>query len=165
MENQETGFKEKEKVYAIATKEGEEIRFSVVEVNGQTRADIRYFAEWGDVRGLRPTRGGITIDPTDFAKFIQGTDKLFKTIPGVVKKAKVFKKPEKIFAIPMKEGEELRFSIVGVGGQPRADIRYFADCGEAKGFRETRSGLTVDPQHAAKFLQGTTALIKRFAGK
>ena len=82
MENKEavkeSSFKEKEKVYTIPTREGEEIRFSIVEVNGRTCADVRYFAEWGDVKGLRATRGGLTIDPVNMAKFVQGANKLFK---------------------------------------------------------------------------------------
>ena len=78
MQNKDGGFKEKEKVFCIPTKEGEEIRFAVVEVNGRTYADIRYFAEWGDVKGLRPTRGGLTVDPVHMAAFIRGTYKLCK---------------------------------------------------------------------------------------
>jgi len=67
-------FKEKERVFSVPTREGEELRFSVVEVGGKTCADIRYFAEGES--GIWPTNRGIMIDPKKLNDVQEGFNKL-----------------------------------------------------------------------------------------
>mgnify|MGYP001616873340 CR=1 FL=1 len=78
---QRTGeFKEKKVVHTMPAREKEELRFSLVEVDGKTRGDIRYFAEWGDVKGMRATPRGITLDPAKREGFEEGVGKLFDAL-------------------------------------------------------------------------------------
>jgi|GEM_PF-2197796 len=67
---------DKERVYAIPIRGGEEIRFSVVEVSGQIRADIRYFIEFGGIEGLQATSRGMFIHPAKLDEFEKGVKKL-----------------------------------------------------------------------------------------
>ncbi len=74
-------FKEKEVAFVMPARENEELHFSVVELNDKLRADIRYFAEWGEVEGLRATQRGITIDPAKYGEFQKGVMKLSEKLP------------------------------------------------------------------------------------
>ncbi len=67
-------FREREKVHVMPARDGEELRFCVVEVGGKLRADIRYFAE-GE-KGIFPTSRGILVDPAKFGDFREGVEKL-----------------------------------------------------------------------------------------
>jgi hypothetical protein len=68
--------KEKEVAHVIPIREGEEIRFSVIELDGRPRADIRYFAQWGGVDEMQATTRGIIINPEKFDDFVAGVTKL-----------------------------------------------------------------------------------------
>ncbi len=50
-------FRAKEVLCSAPMRKGEELRFSVVEVDGKARADIRYFSEVGG--GMWPTPRGM----------------------------------------------------------------------------------------------------------
>ena len=67
-------FRAKEVLCSAPMRKGEELRFSVVEVDGKARADIRYFSEIGD--GMWPTPRGITIDPEKLSDIEYGVKKL-----------------------------------------------------------------------------------------
>lgn len=67
-------FKEKEKVYVVPTRRGEELHFSVVELDGKTKADIRFFSVTEE--GLRPTHRGIVVDVERMEGLIEGAKKL-----------------------------------------------------------------------------------------
>ncbi len=60
-------FVELEKVAVIPLGKGNEVRFSVVKVGKDTKADIRHFFETED--GLRPSGHGVLIDPEKFEVF------------------------------------------------------------------------------------------------
>ena len=67
----------KEVVHAVPCREGEELRFQKVEVNGAERADVRYFAR-SDYSGgkFMQTPRGITIDPSRLSSVVEGVQKL-----------------------------------------------------------------------------------------
>ncbi|HRK61729.1 MAG TPA: PC4/YdbC family ssDNA-binding protein [Candidatus Omnitrophota bacterium] len=67
-------FREKEALFSVPMRKGEELRFSVVEVEGKTRADIRYFSQVED--GMRPTPRGIMVDPVKLTEIESGIRKL-----------------------------------------------------------------------------------------
>lgn len=67
-------FKEKERVYSIPCRKGEELRFTVVEFDGKERADIRYFSE--SDRGTFPSPRGISLDPEKLPEVETGVRKL-----------------------------------------------------------------------------------------
>ena len=67
-------FKEKEKVHVIPTRRGEELHFSVVELDGKSKADIRFFSVTEE--GLRPTHRGIVVDVERMEGLIEGAKKL-----------------------------------------------------------------------------------------
>lgn len=71
---QQGDFKEKEKVHVVPTRKGEELHFSVVELDGKQKADIRYFSKNED--GLRPTHRGIVVDIGRIDSLLEGTQKL-----------------------------------------------------------------------------------------
>lgn len=68
--------KEIEVAHVIPIREGEEIRFSVIELDGKPRADIRYFAQWGGVDEMQATTRGIIVNPEKFDDFVEGVTKL-----------------------------------------------------------------------------------------
>lgn len=72
----EVEFKEMEQVYTIPISDKQEIRFSVVEFDGKKLADIRYFAEFGDVKGLRATKRAITVGQARLSLVREGVKKL-----------------------------------------------------------------------------------------
>jgi hypothetical protein len=67
-------FRAKEVLCSAPMRKGEELRFSVVEVDGKARADIRYFSEVGG--GMWPTPRGIMIDPEKLSDIEYGVRKL-----------------------------------------------------------------------------------------
>ena len=69
------GFKEKESLYTVPMRKGEELRFSVVEVEGKTRADIRYFSQ-NEEGVMLPTPRGIMLDPLKLGELESGVHKL-----------------------------------------------------------------------------------------
>lgn len=73
---QKQEIREKEQLFAIPTKDGEELRFSVFKYQDKWWPDIRYFAEFGDVTGLRATKQGVAIHPARWVDFVQGVEKL-----------------------------------------------------------------------------------------
>ena len=56
-EKKDKGFVEKEKVRVIPTRIGEELHFTVVEVNGKRRGDIRFFMKNEEDEGVRREAG------------------------------------------------------------------------------------------------------------
>lgn len=67
-------FKEKEVLHSVGMRKGEELRFAVVEVDGKTRGDIRYFSEAEE--GMRPTTRGIMVDPAKLGEIQKGVQML-----------------------------------------------------------------------------------------
>ncbi len=77
----EGGFKEVKKVAVIATRDGEELHFTKVEVDGKTRGDIRYFTA-REGQQMTPGRRGILIPEIISPKtFEENTTKLLKSLP------------------------------------------------------------------------------------
>lgn len=74
----ERDFKEKERIHTLSTGENEALHFSVVEVGGKTRADIRYFSK--NDQGLWPTSRGILIDPKRLNDVEVGVRKLAQAL-------------------------------------------------------------------------------------
>lgn len=74
-----------------------------------------------------------------------------------------FKEKEALFSVPMRKGEELRFSVVEVEGKTRADIRYFSQVED--GMRPTPRGIMVDPAKLTDIESGVRKLVERFAKK
>lgn len=70
----QTDFKEKERVHTIVTGEDEALHFSVVEVAGKVRADIRYFSK--EDQNIWPTSRGILVDPKKLNDLGEGVRKL-----------------------------------------------------------------------------------------
>ncbi|PIQ87190.1 MAG: hypothetical protein COV74_01320 [Candidatus Omnitrophica bacterium CG11_big_fil_rev_8_21_14_0_20_45_26] len=63
--NRDRGFEVQEVVRTIPAREGEELCFSVVKINGKVRGDIRYFglSEDTETEGqMLPTPRGLTLD-------------------------------------------------------------------------------------------------------
>ncbi len=67
-------FKEKEMLHSIGMRKDEELHFSVVEVGGKTRGDIRYFSLTEE--GMRPTTRGIMVDPAKLGEIRKGVELL-----------------------------------------------------------------------------------------
>ena len=79
MKKEKGGFREKESLYAVPMRKGEELRFSVVEVDGKTRADIRYFSQVEEGE-MRPTPRGIMLDPLKLGELESGVHKLVERL-------------------------------------------------------------------------------------
>ena len=78
-EKKSKGFVEKERVRVVPTRSGEELHFTVVEVNGKTRADIRFFVrneENEDTEEMIAAKRGISILPRHFKAFQEGVAEL-----------------------------------------------------------------------------------------
>ncbi len=73
----EGGFKELKKINVVKTREGEELHFTKVEVDGKIRGDIRYFTD-RDGR-MRPARRGLLI-PENSGEFQASVGKLIDSI-------------------------------------------------------------------------------------
>ena len=85
-ERNETGFVEKEKVRVVPTRKGEELRFAVVEVDGETRGDIRFFVRIKGQKGMQAARRGIAILPEHFKAFQDGVAELAAKLESYGKK-------------------------------------------------------------------------------
>ena len=84
-EKKDKGFVEKEKVRVIPTRIGEELHFTVVEVNGKTRADIRFFVrneENEETEEMIAAKRGISILPRHFKAFQEGVTELAAKLAG-----------------------------------------------------------------------------------
>jgi hypothetical protein len=78
-EKKNKGFVEKERVRVVPTRSGEELHFTVVEVNGKTRGDIRFFVrneENEDTEEMIAAKRGISILPRHFKAFQEGVAEL-----------------------------------------------------------------------------------------
>ncbi len=78
-EKKDKGFVEIEKVRVIQTRNGEELHFTVVEVNGKTRGDIRFFVrneENEDAEEMIAAKRGISIFQRHFTAFQEGVAEL-----------------------------------------------------------------------------------------
>jgi len=78
-EKKDKGFVEIEKVRVIQTRNGEELHFTVVEVNGKTRGDIRFFVrneENEETEEMIAAKRGISILPRHFKEFQEGVGEL-----------------------------------------------------------------------------------------
>jgi len=85
-EKSETGFVEKEKVRVIPTRKGEELHFTVVEVEGEIRGDIRFFVKIKGRKGMLAARRGIAVLPEHFKAFQDGVAELAAKLEGYGKK-------------------------------------------------------------------------------
>jgi hypothetical protein len=75
-ERKKPDFKE-EVVSTLPTKDGGEIRFSVLEAEGRQFADIRKYEEWGEPKKLQPRKVGFTFSSSqEFRKFRDAAEKL-----------------------------------------------------------------------------------------
>lgn len=75
-EKKDLGFKEKEKVKVISTRKGEELHFTVVEVDGDIRGDIRFFVKNKDNTEMFAARRGISVLPKHFPVFQEAVAEL-----------------------------------------------------------------------------------------
>ena len=78
-EKKDKGFVEIEKVRVIQTRNGEELHFTVVEVNGKTRGDIRFFVrneENEETEEMIAAKRGISVLPRHFKEFQEGVAEL-----------------------------------------------------------------------------------------
>lgn len=73
----EGGFKEIKKIAVVKTREGEELHFTKVEVDGKVRGDIRYFTVQEDE--MRPGRRGLLI-PENTKEFQANVAELVKNL-------------------------------------------------------------------------------------
>jgi len=76
------GFVEKEKVRVIQTRNGEELHFTIVEVNGKTRGDIRFFVKNEESDEVFAAKRGISILPRHFKAFQEGVAELGAKLAG-----------------------------------------------------------------------------------
>ena len=84
-EKKNKGFVEKERVRVVPTRSGEELHFTVVEVNGKTRGDIRFFVrneENEEKEEMIAAKRGISILPRHFKAFQEGVSKLAAKLAG-----------------------------------------------------------------------------------
>ena len=75
-ERNEMGIIEKEKVLVIPTRKGEELHFTVTEVEGGIRGDIRFFVKIKGQKGMLAVRRGIAVLPEHFKAFQEGVAEL-----------------------------------------------------------------------------------------
>ena len=90
MENgkKEKGFVEIEKVRVIQTRSGEELHFTVVEVNGKTQGDIRFFVrneENEEKEEMIAAKRGISVLPRNFKEFQEAVAELGAKLASVKK--------------------------------------------------------------------------------
>ena len=76
VERNEMGFVEKEKVRVIPTRKGEELHFTIAELDGEIRGDIRFFVKIKGRKGMLAVRRGITLLPEHFKAFQEGVAEL-----------------------------------------------------------------------------------------
>ena len=81
-EKKDKGFVEIEKVRVIQTRNGEELHFTVVEVNGKLRGDIRFFVKNEENDEVFAAKRGISILPRHFKAFQEGVSKLAAKLAG-----------------------------------------------------------------------------------
>jgi hypothetical protein len=72
----ELGVVEKEKVRVIPTRKGEELHFTVTEVEGGIRGDIRFFVKIKGQKGMLAVRRGIAVLPEHYKAFQEGVAEL-----------------------------------------------------------------------------------------
>jgi len=75
-EKKDKGFVEIEKVRVIQTRNGEELHFTVVEVNGKLRGDIRFFVKNEENDEVFAAKRGISILPRHYKAFQEGVAEL-----------------------------------------------------------------------------------------
>ena len=75
-EKKNKGFVEKERVRVVPTRSGEELHFTVVEVNGKLRGDIRFFVKNEENDEVFAAKRGISILPRHFKAFQEGVAEL-----------------------------------------------------------------------------------------
>ena len=74
----ERGFQVIKEVHTVPIRKGEELRYSVVKVHGETRGDIRQFIE---IKGeFRPTESGVTFPKQALNPVVFGFQKLQKAL-------------------------------------------------------------------------------------
>lgn len=81
-EKKETGFVEKERVRVIPMRSGEELHFTVVEVKGKRRGDIRFFVQSEENDEVFAAKRGITILPKHYKAFQEGVAELGAKLAG-----------------------------------------------------------------------------------
>jgi len=81
------------------------------------------------------------------------------------RKGDVLVEKERVYAVPIRGGEEIRFSIVEVGGQIRADVRYFIECGGIDGMQATSRGMFIHPAKLDEVEKGVRKLSEKFTQK
>ena len=85
-ERNEMGIIEKEKVLVIPTRKGEELHFTVTEVEGGIRGDIRFFVKIKGQKGMLAVRRGIAVLPEHFKAFQEGVAELGAKLESYGKK-------------------------------------------------------------------------------
>ena len=85
-ERNEMGFVEKEKVRVIPTRKGEELHFTVAEVEGEIRGDIRFFVKIKGRKGMLAVRRGIAVLPEYYKAFQEGVAELGAKLESYGKK-------------------------------------------------------------------------------
>ncbi len=76
--------KELEKVFVIPTRAGEELHGTVVEIDGEVRADLRYYTKGqtkdGKKIGMLARKRGLAVFPKHYRDFEGGVQKLGRAI-------------------------------------------------------------------------------------
>lgn len=73
---QDGAFVVKKVVQTIPTRKNEEIRFQVVEINGNVRGDIRYFSRKNDGDEMLQTPRGLAVPIQAFPETVKGVGAL-----------------------------------------------------------------------------------------
>lgn len=77
-EKTERGFEVVKEIHSVPLRKGEELRYSVIKVNGETRGDVRQFIE---IKGdFRPTSSGVTFTPSVLPSVTEGFQKLSRAL-------------------------------------------------------------------------------------
>ena len=79
------------------------------------------------------------------------------------KKNNWFVEKEKVRVVPMRNGEEMHFTIVEVKGKTRGDIRFFMKNEENDEVFAAKRGISILPRHYKAFQEGVAELGAKLA--
>ena len=81
------------------------------------------------------------------------------------KKNNWFVEKEKVRVVPMRNGEEMHFTIVEVKGKTRGDIRFFMKNEENDEVFAAKRGISILPRYFKAFQEGVAELGAKLAGE
>ncbi len=85
-EKQDPGFVEKEQVKTVPTRKGEELHFTVVEVDGEIRGDVRFFTWNKELKKMTASKRGIAVLPRHFKTLKDGVSELSEKLDSFSRK-------------------------------------------------------------------------------